>query len=233
MTAARVTWRQVHDELLARIRNGHWPADTILPGEVELAAEFGCARATVNRAMQALSDAGYVERKRKAGTRVRAAPRRQARLAIPLIRDEIEATGAAYRYTLIQRDPPRAAPGWLRARLRLADGAQVLGLTCLHAAGSRPFMVEHRWISLGTVPQAASADFVQTGPNEWLVGEVPFTDIDLTFSATAAAGEAAELLDCAPGAALFTIERCTWLEGDAVTLARLQFAPGYQMTAAP
>lgn len=233
MTSARVTWRHVHDTVLDRIRGGAWPPGSILPGELDLAAEFGCARATVSRAMQALSEAGYVERRRKAGTRVRAAPRRQARLAIPLIREEIEATGAPYRYTLIRRDAPHAAPGWLRARLRLDAGAPVLGLTCLHGAGARPYMVESRWISLAAVPQAAQADFSATGPNEWLVREVPYTDIDLGFSAISAPPEMAELLDCAPGDALFVAERCTWLEGKAVTLARLQFAPGYRMTAAP
>ena len=61
-----------------------------MPGEVDLAEEFGCARATVNRAMRELADEGFIDRKRKAGTRIKSSPTRHAKFAIPLIRDEIE-----------------------------------------------------------------------------------------------------------------------------------------------
>ena len=44
------------------------------------------------------------------------------------------------------------------------------------------------------------------GPNEWLVNKVPFTDAELTFSASIAAPNIAELLAVEKGTALFTVE---------------------------
>ena len=48
----------------------------------ELAAEFGCARSTVNRALRELAEAGFLERRRKAGTRISPDPVRKATLKI-------------------------------------------------------------------------------------------------------------------------------------------------------
>ena len=79
-------WEEIRAEVLARIRARAWPLGTLIPGEEALAAEFGVARATVNRALSELARAGVLERKRKAGTRVVALPVRKATLDIPVIR---------------------------------------------------------------------------------------------------------------------------------------------------
>ena len=50
-----MTWQFVQEDVLARIQNGTWPAGELIPTETELAAEYGCARATVNRALQVLA----------------------------------------------------------------------------------------------------------------------------------------------------------------------------------
>ena len=96
-----VTWQSLYAEVSNRISGGVWKPGELIPGEVELAREFGCARATVNRAMRELADDGIIERRRKAGTRVRQAPVRQARFDIPIVRGEIEEKGAEYRYSLV------------------------------------------------------------------------------------------------------------------------------------
>jgi GntR family transcriptional regulator, histidine utilization repressor len=174
----------VKREVLARIRSNLWAPGALLPGEVELAAEFGCARATVNRALRELSDEGLIDRRRKAGTRVKISPVRQVRFEIPLVRVEVESTGAVYRYALVSREVV-VAPDWLRARLALPAEARLLHLTCMHYSDGVPFQFEDRWINLATVPNAETADFTLANPNEWLVQEVPFTDAEIRFSATA------------------------------------------------
>ena len=88
-----VNFRDVKADLLARIMQGEWAPDSLLPNEVDLAETYGCARATVNRAMRELAEEGLIERRRKAGTRVRAVPIRQARFSIPIVRQEIEDQG--------------------------------------------------------------------------------------------------------------------------------------------
>lgn len=225
----KVSFRDVKAELLRRITEREWGPGTLLPGEVDLAAEFQVARATVNRAMRELTEEGIVERRRKAGTRVRPSPLRAARFEIPLVRAEIEATGAAYGYRLLERGVV-AAPDWLAARLALPGEVRLLYLRCLHLADGAPYQHEERWISLAAQPAAEAEDFAQSGPNEWLIRAVPFSEVEISFLATAAAGGVAEALAMAAGEPVFTVERATWWQGRAVTHVRLSFARGHRIT---
>lgn len=225
----KTSFRDVKAEILARITDQRWGPGALLPGEVELAESFGVARATVNRAMRELTEAGFLERRRKAGTRVRSSPLRAARFEIPLVRAEIEATGAAYRYALLERGVIRA-PDWLRARLGLLRGARVLHLGCLHSADGAPYQYEDRWINLAALPEAEAADFTLSGPNDWLIRAVPFSEVEISFLATGADPLVAGCLGMAPGEPVFTAERTTWWQGQAITHVRLSFARGHRMT---
>lgn len=226
----KVTFRDVKAEILQRITTGPWGPGTLLPGEVDLSEEFGCSRATVNRAMRELGELGFLERKRKAGTRVRMAPVRAARFEMPMVRAEIERMGAAYRYALLSRDIV-LAPDWLRARLNLAPGSRVLHLVCVHHADGVAFQLEDRWISLSSLPQAESEPFDMRGPNEWLIATVPFSEVEVSFSAGAADELATTHLGHAIGDPVFIIERATWWQGEAITFVRMSFRKGYRMTA--
>ncbi|MCB2094823.1 MAG: UTRA domain-containing protein [Rhodobacteraceae bacterium] len=228
--ASEVTsYRDVKAEIRGRITAGTWGPGALLPGEVELAESFGVARATVNRAMRELSEEGLVDRRRKAGTRVRKSPLRAARFEIPLVRAEIEATGAIYRYGLLERET-RTAPDWLRARLGVLKGTRVLHLTCLHSADGAAYQLEDRWINLSALPEAARADFSAVGPNEWLIAAVPYSEVEISFMATAAEGVVAAYLGMGDGEPVFTVERTTWWQGQAITHVRLSFSRGHRMT---
>jgi GntR family transcriptional regulator, histidine utilization repressor len=228
--AEKLGFRDIKREVFRRIRSNEWGPGTLLPGEVDLAAAFGCARATVNRAMQELSDDGIIERRRKGGSRVKLAPSRQVTFEIPLIRFEVEARGAEYRYELISSAIEKA-PKWLAVRLGLAANTRVRHVECLHFADRTPFQYEDRWINLGAVPRAETADFSTVGPNEWLVSEVPYTNAEVRFSATRADVKIAKRLKTLVGEPIFLCERSTWLSEKPVTNVRFYFAPAYQMIA--
>jgi GntR family histidine utilization transcriptional repressor len=225
----QVTYREVKSDILDRITSGDWGPDSLLPNEVDIAAGYGCSRATVNRAMRELADDGLVERRRKAGTRVRKSPLRQVRFEIPVVGREIEASGAQYRYALARREV-LAAPDWLRDRMGLGDKTRVLHLICMHYADDTPYQYEDRWINLAALPQARAVDFSATGPNEWLVATVPYSDAEISFSATSADAVLADHLHCAPGTALFRADRSTWFQGRALTRVALVFRPGHRLT---
>jgi len=226
----KLGFREIKQHVFKRIRDGEWGPGTLLPGEVELAAEFGCARATVNRAMQELSDDGIIERRRKGGSRVKLTPVRQVTFEIPLVRVEVETRGAAYNYKLIS-DAVVRAPRRLEMRLRLAHGSRVRHIKCLHMANSKPYQFEDRWINLAAVPGAETADFATLSPNEWLVQEVPYTNAEVRLSATSADEMVAKHLRARIGDPIFTAERTTWLAGYPVTNVRLYFARGHHMVA--
>lgn len=223
------TYRDIKADIRARILRGDWAPGALLPGEIDLAEGYEAARSTVNRAMRELADEGLIERRRKSGSRVRPSPIRQARFDIPLVRREIEERGAAYRYALV-RSEVMVAPDWLRARLGLPEGAEVRHLVCLHFADNAPWQHEDRWINLSLLPQARGADFTALGPNEWLVAQVPFSEAEISISATAADAALAAHLGCVPGEPLLQIERSTRWQGQPVTLVRLVHQRGHRMT---
>lgn len=225
----KTTFRDVKSDILAKITLGVWAPGALVPNEVDLAETYGCARATVNRAMRELADEGIVERRRKAGTRVRSAPIRQARFDIPVVGDEIKGQNSKYRYSLVSREVG-IAPDWLRARLAMAQESKAMHVICMHYADGTPYQFEDRWINLDVLPMARDADFSETGPNEWLVSTIPFSNAEISFSASVADDQLADHLGCLVGQPLFTVERSTWWEEKSITFVRLFFRPGHRMT---
>lgn len=225
----KATYKDVKADILSKITKGDWAPGALVPNEVDLATTYGCARATVNRAMRELADDGLIERRRKAGTRVRMSPIRQARFDIPLVRAEVEEKGAEYRFSLVSRDVT-LAPDWLRARLNLPEQGRVLRLICMHYADGDPYQHEDRWINLTTLKRAEDVDFSEVGPNEWLTTEIPFSDAEISFSAGLADQGLTDYLTCSLGDPVFRIDRATWWEGQAVTYVRLTYRPGHRIT---
>lgn len=222
------TWQSVQDEVLRRIRSREWKPGELIPNEADLAAEFGCARTTVNRALRDLADSGLVERRRKSGTRVALHPVGKAVIEIPVIRQEIETGGQRYGYALLSRDvaPP---PARVAYALGLAEDADTLHLTAIHLADGAPYMLEDRWINLAAVPQADRADFTSKSANEWLLENVPVVRGELSISALPADEDAARQLDVAHGTALLVLERATWGPDAPVTFVRLWHMPGHRI----
>lgn len=222
------SWQAVQDEVRRRIVGRVWRPGDYIPHEAELAREFGCARATVNRALRALADEGILDRRRKAGTRVAANPVRRARLDIALIRDEIEARGLAFRHAVLSRETALPPPD-VRARMGTAAEVALLHLRTLYTAGGAPYVYEDRWINPAVVPAVAGESFAAISPNEWLVREVPFEAGDFTFSAITSTPAEAAVLACATGIGLFVLDRTTRTSGRIITSVRLVFHPGYRM----
>ena len=227
-SAARIRFRDVKSSVKSRIHAGDWGPGALLPTEQALAEEFGCARATVNRALRELADEGLIDRKRRSGTRVAQAPPRQAKLQIDVVRHTIESMNAGYRYALLARQTV-PVPDWLRGLWGAPKGAMALHLHCAHYADNAPFQYEDRWIALSTVPAALRANFDAVGPNEWLLRQVPYTTADISFMAAGADSQTAPFFGVPSGHPLFRMERVTWLKSAPVTFVRMTFHPDYRM----
>lgn len=229
--ARRTSWKSVRDEIGRRIDQRVWAPGDMIPNEAELAQEFDCARTTVNRALRELAEQGLVTRKRRAGTRVTLNPPARVTLHVPIFREEIQAKGLTYRHTILARDLKKP-PSLVRHLLDLEQDEIALQITTLHLAENRPYALDQRWINLGTVPDARSADFSAISPNEWLVQRAPYTHGDLAFFAEPSSPNEAEHLGVERGAALLILERSTWREQASVTTTRISFAPGHRILTA-
>lgn len=215
--------RRIRAEIEDRIRSGEWRPGHRIPFEHELVARYGCARATVNKALTALSRAGLIERRRRAGSFVAFPHVQSAVLDIPDIRSVITERGDAYRFALLSRAvrPRRAAAD----EAPLKPVGPMLVLEGLHFAGAAAFCLEQRVIDLAAVPEARTADFSAMPPGSWLLDHVPWTEARHRIgAANADAGQAAHL-GIAEGAACLVLERWTWRGGAGVTQAR-QLFPG-------
>lgn len=227
-TSQNHSWQSIQGEVSRRIAERIWLPGDLIPNEAVLAEELGCARATVNRAMRELANAGLLERKRKAGTRVALNPVRKATLEISITRQEVERRGAKYRFILLEqaREIP---PLIISSQMEVPENANLLHLKTLHLADNQPFMYEDRWINPKAAPDIDSADLTQINANEWLVQHAPFSEGDISFSAANASKIEAKHLATTVGAAIFTIDRMTKFGGVAITLVKLAYAPGFRM----
>ncbi len=224
-------WQWVQETVRKRIQDRVWKPGELIPNEADLAVEFGCARTTVNRALRQLAEAGLLDRKRKAGTRVALHPVRKATLQIPIIRKEVEERNQVYDYTLISARKA-VLPSDVCARMKLEAGQQALKVEALHLADGKPYLYEDRWVNLGAVPEIGKADLGKISANEWLVMNAPFTHGDIAFSAINASREIARILHTSEKAALFMIERTTWNDDIAMTDARMIYSEGYRLRTA-
>jgi GntR family transcriptional regulator, histidine utilization repressor len=220
-------WEDIRAEVLRRIRARDWPPGGLIPGEEALAEEFGVARATVNRALTALAEAGVIERKKRAGTRVAELPVRRARLEIPVIRLDVLGRGLAYDFKLLA-DRLAPAPVPVTARLGLPEGQPMRYLETLHLAGGRPFVLESRWLNTAVLPTPAP-DFAAISVNEWLVTHVSLVSGDIAFTAEPASAREVDVMGVAPGTPLLVAERTTQGTAGPVTIVRLAHAPGHRV----
>jgi GntR family histidine utilization transcriptional repressor len=182
----------------------------------------------VNRALQALAEAGLLERRRKAGTRVALLPVRKATLDISIIRQEVEARGEPYAHRVLaarMEGIPLAAA----LRMGVPAGVSMLFLETLHLAGGRPFAHEVRWLNPGGLPGRVVPDFAGMSANEWLVQNVAYATGDIAFSAEAATVGEAAALGISAGDPVFVTERVTWTAEAPITFVRLLHGPGYRL----
>ncbi|MDQ2091136.1 GntR family transcriptional regulator [Marimonas arenosa] len=226
----RRSWRDVLEEIRNRVLTGRYGPGDKLPRDEDIAAELGCARSTVQRAMRDLADRGVVERRRKGGTRVRPDPVTRAVFDIPVARNEVESRGGSYGYQLIraaieETPPPVAAALDMRAPLPM------LHVEALHLMNSRPFLYEDRWVLTRTVPEIETVDLGVVSANEWLLANKPYSRCDLRFSAETAGDRVAAIMGLEGGEALFVIERTTWSGDDPITTVKAVYAPGYHLRA--
>lgn len=224
-----MTWQSVQEDVLARIQNGTWPPGELIPTETELAAEYGCARATVNRALQALAESGILERRRKVGTRVVAHPNVQAMRF--LLRREIELAGKVYGYRMLDYVETSPSAEIAQAML-LRPEDKLLRTRARFTASNLPYCCEERWINHFATPGLTQEVLNQISPCEWMLGHIPINRANMSMGATDAGKSfVAEALGVAPSDPVLLVERLDWLDNMPISLTRRYFPRGHRFSA--
>ena len=210
---------RIRADIEARIGSGEWQPGFRIPFEHELVSEYGCARATVGKALTGLVRSGLIERRRKAGTFVAYPHVHSAVLDIPDIGKAIAERTGSYRFEL------------LSSAIRSDDGTSgdfapatpLRHVTGIHHGADGPFAHEDRLISLAAVPKAREADFTIGSPSAWLLLSVPWTQARHKISAIGASAEIAAHLAVPRGTPCLLVERWTWRAGAPVTYVSQTF----------
>ena len=204
---------RIRSEIEVRIASGEWAPGDRIPFEHELVAQYGCARATVGKALTALVRAGLLERRRKAGTFVAYQHVQSAVLDIPDIGKAIAERTGSYQFDL------------LSSNIRISDGKigdfaaaiKLRHVTGIHQGENGPFAFEDRLISIDSVPKAQDADFTTQSPSAWLLQSVPWTQARHRISAVGASPNVSNHLAIAHHTPCLLVERWTWRTGEPVT----------------
>lgn len=225
----RHNWTDIRDEIKRRVLDRELLPGAKLPNDQDLAEEFGCARTTVQRAMQDLAQSGTVRRRRKGGTTITLHPITRTTFDIPITRLEIEAAGKEYGYFLVSREIG-TSPAHVASSFGLAAPKELLHVAALHMADKKPYIYEDRWIDPSTTPEILDVDLSRESANEWLVRNRPYSDCEVRFMAKKATRHESEMLATDMEEALFVVERTTWINKAPITMVRALGSPGYQIS---
>jgi GntR family histidine utilization transcriptional repressor len=206
---------RIRSDIEARIHSGEWRPGDRIPYEHELVAAYGCARATVSKALTSLARSGQIERRRKAGSFVAHPQVHSAVLEVPDLAGILAARGEEHHWQLQAQRPATPEEAGELSPALLVQG--------LHFGGGEPFAIERRLIALDAVPEAADAAFAEEPPGAWLLRHVPWTAGRHQIRAVEASRAEAALLGVRPRAACLELVRTTWRSGQIVTRVRQLF----------
>lgn len=207
--------RRIREDIEGCIHSGAWRPGDRIPTEQELAARYGCARATVSKALGELAASGRIERRRKAGSFVAHPPVHSAVMTVPDLAELIASRGESYDWRALAIAPVgKGECGFSGPALRIEG---------LHIASGEPFAIERRFIALDEVPGAADADFSAQAPGTWLLAHIPWTSARHFIRAVAPTRAEAKRLGITTGAPCLELQRDTWRGERAVTQVRQLF----------
>ena len=217
--------------LLADIRSGRYPVESLLPTEEALCAMFGVSRFTVRSAVRALQDRGYVRKQRPIGTRVIAdRTEDQQTIRLTSIGDLVQLAEGGQQ--MITANTDIAADPTLASTIGCAVGQHWRHLEVLRwTSGSKeaPVMLSRLWIHPMYSGVAQGLDLNRASPVVIFVeqigrqfGERP-SDIQQTVSAFNLTGHLARALQVKSGTPALRIQR--WFRNGAGEL--ILYADGF------
>ena len=119
-------YRHIFEQLAEEMRNGTRPADTKLPSETELMAQFDASRGTVRKALDVLQENGYVRKHHGKGVFVLKRDQIEFQFNGIVSFSEVYASMLGHSIqTTVAAFEEMPAPAWLAERMGLAANTPV------------------------------------------------------------------------------------------------------------
>jgi GntR family histidine utilization transcriptional repressor len=232
-TQRRPVFQVIKDHLLAQIHAGQWKEGEAVPSEQALAAQFGVARMTVNRAVRELTAEQVLFRIQGSGTYVAPQKVQSTLVAIRNIAEEVAARGHRHR-SQVHLMAREAATEAIAAQFGLKRKQSLFHSVIVHFENALPIQVEDRWVNPALAPAYLKQDFSVTTPNAYLVAVAPLQGVNYSIEALPPPPPVAQMLSMAPHESCLVLKRRTWsrtLVASVVTMwhpgSRYQFAGSF------
>jgi GntR family transcriptional regulator len=204
-----VRYLELAEILRARVATGALGPGGALPGELELAAEYGTSRVTLRRALNVLREERLVVSRRGAGWFAAVDPVRQPLGRVTTIEAAVEASGATPSRRILSFGFV-AAPAVAAAALDLDRGSEVLRVDRLNLADDRPFALVVVYVRSDVGSDVSRADVERSPFYDLLpLRGVALAGVHQTIGAEVADAETARLLDTDTGAPVLVSRRTT------------------------
>lgn len=199
-------FQQVRLILRHRIRDGFYATGMPLPGERQLAEEFGVARVTVRSALARLQEEGLVARLRGKGTVPTFRHEAPAAVRGGLL-DNIVSVSMRTRVTVLQWERMPAPPA-VSAALKLPAGAPVLKVVRVRKFKAQPISYTEVFVP-GDLAGALDRHTLQDTPMLVALERhgIEVVAADQTLGAAVADLDVARILRIAPGVPLLRVSR--------------------------
>jgi GntR family histidine utilization transcriptional repressor len=212
MNATQPHYLKLKQYILRRITSGHWPPQSRVPSENDLARKFGIARMTVNRALRELTTSGVLSRIQGVGTFV-AGPKAESEMFdVHSIREEILSRGQAHSVQVLtcERVDAKAT---IAAQFGIEPGAALFHTRLLHCANGKPLQLEDRFVNPRCAPDYLDIDFHNEIPHQYLMRVAPLARAEHVIEAEVANRRLAAQLEVPEGAPVLVLTRRTWSRG--------------------
>jgi GntR family transcriptional regulator len=220
---------QVVAEIKKRIERGEYPPDSLLPGEHQLALEFGISRPTVVRALSLLRQDGWIGTQQGKGSFVRGRPALEDAERTRPARDVVELAEADLAGELVQAGV-KLAPPHVVALLGLASGARAFVRQRLLTDGGEPVELASAWLPLDLAAgtDLASPDLLRESVRAHLAArkKIRLDHAIEQITARHPTGEEAGLLGLAPDAPVLSVVVTAYHAGGGPVLVSDLVLPG-------
>lgn len=217
-----IRYREIAEDLRARVTDGDLRGRRLLPSEAELSARYAVSRVTVRKALDLLRADGLVDSRQGFGWFVATEPIRQHLGRLGTIEEQLEADGRVSERRILDFGFVAAPP-----RVRDVLGVdQVLRVARVNLADGEPFARVTVWCpeELGATlsrAQVAERTFLELLP-------VPLGGAVQTIEAQAASADDAALLEIPVGSPVLVCERITSDDAGRPVLVAEHVFPGHR-----
>ena len=231
---ATARYQQIRSQLEAQIHSGEFGPGERLPTEAELQAEHGVSRATAQKALNELAQAGLVVRQRgRAGThvpQVYEGPRQVNLLRYLDPRLSSTGLGPTGKHVVLSAEVIRAADAEVDLPGLDADDPVTQLVRVKYDDEAKPIVAEISAIPFSIAPRLVNEDMEhQTMRAYFLKLGLPIERSRMYLDPVLLAPQHAAMLELEPGIAVHKQRRYMWLSnGDLAESATYYFRPGEQ-----